>query len=448
MPLDPHSPKDRINFILEDAKVKHVISCASLSGDILVKNVYVIDQLQATLVNLPTDNLNVYIPNDSTAYIIYTSGTTGKPKGCLVSHANLARLFTATHDQFQFDEKDTWTLFHSYAFDFSVWEIWGALLYGGKLTIIPQWMTRSPDAFYQHLIKEKVTILNQTPSAFSQVISIDAQTPDQPLSLRKVIFGGEALDFNALQQWTSKHSLNEIQLVNMYGITETTVHASYHEIVEEDIQRGRSIIGKPLNDLVIHILDSHGQLVPTGVLGEMFISGAGVSQGYLDREEMTNERFLPNPFVQNMPAAAANAHRRMYRSGDLARRLASGDIEYLGRIDHQVKIRGYRIELAEIESALSTQKNIKESIVLAREDNGQKLLVAYLLVEDETAVDLDSIRLHLRNLLPEYMVPSAFVALTQWPLTANGKVDNMRLPAPESSHFSSQEYVAPRNDFQ
>ncbi|NRB37618.1 MAG: amino acid adenylation domain-containing protein [Pseudomonadales bacterium] len=447
IPLDPHAPKDRINFILKDANVKHVISSQNLAEDIEVKNIFAVDKLQSTLASLPTDNLNIYIPNDSIAYIIYTSGTTGKPKGCLVSHANLARLFTATDKQFNFTEDDVWTLFHSYAFDFSVWEIWGALLYGGKLSIIPQWMTRVPDAFYQHLIDEKVTILNQTPSAFSQLISIDAQSESKLLSLRKVIFGGEALDFNALQQWISKHTLEDIMLINMYGITETTVHVSYHEISHEDIQRGRSIIGKPLNDLLIHILDSHGQLAPTGILGEMFISGAGVTQGYLNREELTRERFLDNPFIQDIPVEAATAHKRMYRSGDLARRLASGDIEYLGRIDHQVKIRGYRIELGEIESALSQQDKIKESIVLAREEEaGQKRLVAYLLVEDETAMELDDIRRELRTLLPEYMIPAAFVTLTQWPLTANGKVDKMRLPAPQSNHFSSKEYIAPRND--
>ena len=446
IPLDPHAPKDRINFILNDAKVKHVISTQNLADEIDVKNIYCLDKLQSSLATLSTVNLNTYVPNDNIAYIIYTSGTTGQPKGCLVSHANLARLFTTTDQYFNFSEDDVWTLFHSYAFDFSVWEIWGALLYGGKLSIVPQWMTRVPDAFHQHLIDEKVTILNQTPSAFSQIISVDSQAVNAQLKLRKVIFGGEALDFKALQQWTNKYPLSETQLINMYGITETTVHASYHEISNDDIERGRSIIGKPLNDLIIHILDSHGQLAPIGVLGEMFITGAGVTQGYLDREELSNERFLSNPFINEIPAPVADYHRRMYRSGDLARRLANEDIEYLGRIDHQVKIRGYRIELGEIESALSRQDNIKESIVLAREDGGQKRLIAYVLVSNEADVNLDEMRLQLRSHLPEYMIPSAFVALNQWPLTANGKVDNMRLPAPQSSDFSATQYMAPRND--
>ena len=447
IPLDPHSPKERTNFILSDAKVKHVVSSSNIADDIKVKNIYNIDSMANILSKLPVDNLNTYIPNDSTAYIIYTSGTTGKPKGCLISHANLARLFTTTHNQFQFNEDDVWTLFHSYAFDFSVWEIWGALLYGGRVSIIPQWMTRVPDAFYQHLLEEKVTILNQTPSAFSQLITIDAQIVDENLSLRSVIFGGEALDFNGLSRWIEKHALDDIKLINMYGITETTVHASYHEISSDDILRGRSLIGKPLNDLIIHILDSHGQMAPTGILGEMFISGGGVSQGYLNRPELTAERFLQNPFIQDLPGAAVNAHKRMYRSGDLARRLPNGDIEYLGRIDHQVKIRGYRIELGEIEAALSSLENIQESIVLAREEEaGHKRLIAYMLVEQEEDVDLDQLRQQLRQNLPEYMVPAAFVALTQWPLTANGKVDNMRLPAPQDSNFSTQAYVAPRND--
>ncbi len=446
IPLDPHAPKDRINFILHDARVKHLITHHDLSDHLDVKNIYHLDSLGDTLMRLPINNLNVYIPNDSTAYVIYTSGTTGKPKGCLISHANLARLFTTTDQQFQFNEDDVWTLFHSYAFDFSVWEIWGALLYGGRLSIIPQWMTRVPDAFYKHLLEEKVTILNQTPSAFSQIISIDQQMHNETLALRNVIFGGEALDFNALQNWIKHHPLKQVRLTNMYGITETTVHASYHEVSEEDIQRGRSIIGKPLNDLIIHILDSHGQHAPTGVLGEMFISGAGVTQGYLNRPELTAERFLENPFIQSLPDSALNAHKRMYRSGDLARRLNNGDIEYLGRIDHQVKIRGHRIELGEIESALSNFSDIKEAIVLAKEEGNHKRLVAYLLVDDVEKIAADTLRHQLRASLPDYMVPAAFVTLTEWPLTANGKVDNIRLPAPQDSHFSSKEYVAPRND--
>lgn len=447
IPLDPSAPKDRLNYIIEDASIQHIISCSNLADDIQVKHLFCLDQLSASLNNLATDNLNIYIPNDACAYVIYTSGTTGKPKGCLVSHANLARLFVTTDPQYGFNQHDVWSLFHSYAFDFSVWEIWGALLYGGRISIVPQWMTRAPDAFYQHLIDEKVTVLNQTPSAFSQLINIDAQTTADNLHLRYVIFGGEALDFNALPRWVDKHPLQDVKLINMYGITETTVHASYHPITDEDIQRGRSIIGKPLNDLLIHILDSHGQLVPTGVLGEMYISGAGVSLGYLNRPDLTADRFVENPFLRDLPKDVCNAHKRMYRSGDLARRLNNGDIEYLGRIDHQVKIRGYRIELGEIETALSNLDNIQESIVIAREDEpGMKRLIAYLLVNDLNNVDLDNLRLQLRTHLPEYMLPSAFVPLSEWPLTANGKIDNIRLPTPDTSNFSNKDYIAPRND--
>lgn len=446
IPLDPNSPTERINFIIEDAEIQHVLSTANLTHQIMVKNLIQLDEQLTEITSLSKNNLNIHIPNDANAYVIYTSGTTGKPKGCLVSHRNLARLFTVTENHFSFNEKDVWTLFHSYAFDFSVWEIWGALLYGGRLVIIPYWLTRAPDAFYQLLQDQKVTILNQTPSAFSQLIAID-QIQKKSLQLRQIIFGGEALDFTALQQWVDRHPLEQTNLINMYGITETTVHVTYHKLSKTDLIRGRSIIGKALDDLHIHLLDTNGQHVPLGVLGEIYISGAGVTNGYLNRESLTNERFLQNPFIKELTGNNASLHQRIYRSGDLARRLINGDIEYLGRIDHQVKIRGYRIELGEIEAVLSALNQVHESIVIAREDEpGNKRLVAYLLTDEHVTLDINEIRRSLKDSLPDYMIPTAFVNMSEWPLTANGKIDKLQLPTPSLAAIFNTEYIAPRND--
>ncbi|WP_187650951.1 amino acid adenylation domain-containing protein, partial [Xenorhabdus indica] len=277
------------------------------------------------------------------AYVIYTSGSTGQPKGVMVEHANAIRLLAATQGYFQFNSNDVWTLFHSFAFDFSVWEIWGALSYGGKLVIVPAVCARSPQAFYALLCQERVTVLNQTPSAFRQLIPAQDDTAH---SLRCIIFGGEALDLPMLAPWIAHNPVQQTRLVNMYGITEITVHATYRELTGEDITEGRgSLIGQPLPDLRAYLLDHHGQPVPIGVTGELYIGGAGVARGYLNRPALTAERFMADPF-----STAPDA--RLYKTGDLGRWLPDGSIEYLGRNDFQVKIRGFRIELGEIEARL------------------------------------------------------------------------------------------------
>ena len=448
VPLDPRAPAERVSYILADSRSQQVLTTSDLAGGIhnYPGQVVCLDQL-GELAAQDDGNLDLHIPLDSVIYIIYTSGTTGKPKGCLVTHENVSRLFSATEKDFGFNHKDVWTLFHSYAFDFSVWEIWGALLYGGRLVIVPYWVSRAPDAFYRLLVDEQVTVLNQTPSAFSQVIAIDqyASEADQ-LALRYVIFGGEALDFAALRIWVQRHGLDAPELINMYGITETTVHVTLYRVSEIDLLRGGSIIGRPMRDLHVHILDANGQLVPIGVLGEMYVSGPGVTKGYLDRPELTAERFLPNPFAHELPPGIAHKHQRMYRSGDLARYLPDGNIEYLGRIDHQVKIRGHRIELGEIEAALCNVKDVREAVVLAREDGGDKRLVAYLLNDIGEGFNVSAVREALKKQLPDYMIPSAFVPLTEWPLTGNGKIDKAALPAPEAVGLPQRSFVEPRND--
>jgi len=260
-----------------------------------------------------------------------------------------------------FGPADVWTLFHSYAFDFSVWEIWGALLYGGRLVVVPSWVTRDPAAFRKLLVEERVTVLNQTPSAFRLLEQSDLGEPASDYALRYIVFCGEALELHALRPWIERYGDARPELINMYGITETTMVNSYRPIRLADIDGGKgSVIGKPIPGQFIRLLDQHGAPVPVGVPGEIYLGGAGVARGYLNRPELTAARFIDDPFD-------ASGEGRLYRTGDLARRLADGDLEYLGRIDHQVKIRGFRIEPGEIEAALRKQPAIFNAIVAALE---------------------------------------------------------------------------------
>ncbi len=272
-----------------------------------------------------------------------------------------------------------WTLFHSYAFDFSVWELWGALLYGGRVVIVPYWVSRSPEAFRELLVRERVTVLNQTPSAFRQLIQADMSEPKADLALRYVIFGGEALELQSLRPWLERYGDARPLLVNMYGITETTVHVTYRPIRWKDLESGQgSVIGVPIPDLQVYILDPDGQPVPVGVPGEMYVGGAGVARGYLNRAELTAARFIPDSF-------RPTADGMLYRTGDLARRLENGDIEYLGRIDHQVKIRGFRIELGEIEHVLTQDGGVRDAVVMIRkDDDSDERLVAYFIAGTAT----------------------------------------------------------------
>ena len=455
VPLDPEYPTERLRFMLEDAQVKVLLTQQQL--------VESIPQHQAHLVCLDSDwekiaqecelNPENTAATDNLAYVIYTSGSTGKPKGVLVNHSNVVRLFAATDAWYHFNAQDVWTMFHSYAFDFSVWEIWGALLYGGRLVVVPYLVTRSPESFYKLLCQEKVTILNQTPSAFRQLIQAeqsitfppapcststtlsDHLPPASSLNLRLVIFGGEALEIKSLQPWFERHGDQMPQLVNMYGITETTVHVTYRPLSKADLNHTASVIGRPIPDLQVYVLDKYFQPLPIGVPGEMYVGGEGLTRGYLNRPELTAERFISNPFNKS----------KLYKTGDLARYLPNGELEYLGRIDNQVKIRGFRIELGEIEALMVQHPAIWESVVVVREDEpGDKRLVAYVVPQVEQSATVLELRQFLKAKLPEYMVPSAFVLLESLPITSNGKVDRRALPKPEIDSTLLEKYVAPR----
>jgi amino acid adenylation domain-containing protein len=422
VPLDPAYPAERIAFCLGDAAAPVVLTQSHLvdaipphAGETLFLDTLDLSHESAEPFDAGADA-------DSLMYVIYTSGSTGKPKGVEVTHRNVARLFTATDAWFGFGEEDVWTLFHSYAFDFSVWEIWGALLYGGRLVVVPFGVSRDPAAFHTLCAREGVTVLNQTPSAFRQFMRVDEER-GEALALRFVIFGGEALEPASLRGWVARHGDAMPELVNMYGITETTVHVTHRVIRREDVERGSgSPIGRPIPDLSIYVLDERREPVPIGVPGELYVGGAGVARGYLDRPELTAERFLESPF---------HAGERLYRTGDQARWMEDGTLEYLGRIDEQVKIRGFRIELGEIEAALLGHDAVREAVVVAREDRpGDRRLVAYVVAVEGRSVAPGELRSHLGETLPDYMVPAAFVPMEAIPLTGNGKVDRKALPVP------------------
>ncbi|HZE89269.1 MAG TPA: amino acid adenylation domain-containing protein, partial [Verrucomicrobiae bacterium] len=375
------------------------------------------------------------------SYVIYTSGSTGKPKGVVVTHAHVLRLLRAAAPLFAFDARDVWTLFHSPAFDFSVWEMWGAWLSGGRVVIVPHEIARSPESFHDLLARERVTVLNQTPSAFRQLARVDEERQGGDLALRWVVFGGEKLEPSMLRGWCARRGDDRPGLVNMYGITETTVHVTWRRLRVADTRDGtRSRIGRPLSDLRVYVLDAAGRPAPIGVPGEIHVGGAGVARGYLDRAGPTAERFVPDPFTR-LPGA------RMYRSGDRGRWIDGGDLEYLGRLDNQVKVRGFRVECGEIESALAEHPDVRECAVVARDlDGEERRLVAYVVGSGPTGgPDVDELRAHLGARLPEHMIPGAFVRVERLPLTAHGKLDRAALPAPEGTRPAlSVPYAPPR----
>jgi len=450
LPVDPVYPTERVAFILKDAQPKLLVTENSLIDQLpqTQTDLVNLDRIGDRLAGQSAENPRITVDPEALIYAIYTSGSTGKPKGTLITHYNVVRLLQATDHWFHFNDRDVWTLFHSFAFDFSAWEIWGALSYGASLVVVPYLTARNPADFYQLLIREKVTILNQTPSAFQQLTRAEEElNPERDLlSLRCVIFGGEALELNSLRPWINRHGDQKPRLINMYGITETTVHVTYRPITLKDVEESKgSVIGCSIPDLQVYILDQNLLPAPVGVPGEIFVGGAGLARGYLNRPDLTAEKFIANPFSDN--AQGDGFRDRLYRSGDLARWLPNGDMEYIGRIDFQVKIRGFRIELGEIETLLNRHPTIREAVVLVREDiPGDKRLVAYLLGKSDQKPDVAVLRDYLKERLPDYMIPAAFVIVDEFPLTPNGKIDRRALPAPDSQQMlRSVEYIPPSN---
>lgn len=432
LPIDPRYPQARVAQTLEDALPAAIVTNRNLAKELVgtTTNVLLIEEL---LIDDSDGNagFSSHATSEDLAYLMYTSGSTGKPKGVLVSHRNVVRLLTETNGWFHFDENDVWTMFHSFAFDFSVWEMWGSLTTGGKLIIVPFTVSRSPEDFYTLLSEQKVTVLNQTPSAFSLLSQTEETTVLRPLALRVVIFGGEALQYRSLRNWFRRHGDIKPQLVNMYGITETTVHVTYRVVRETDtLGEPDSLIGVPIPDLKIHLLNQDLLPVEDDGIGEICVGGPGVARGYLNRPELTAERFISDPFSAN--------GEKLYRSGDLARRRKDGELVYLGRGDTQVKINGFRIELGEVEAALGDYPGVQQVTVIAHSDgNGLHRLAAYFVMAGSNTVTAGELSSFLSKRLPPQMMPAFYTQLQAIPLTSNGKVDRASLPEPAASSGNS-----------
>ena len=442
VPVDRRYPAARVRTVLSDASVAVLVTDRELArvlGPDVPAMVCLDDPAeQEVLGSLPQRLPKPAAGPHDLAYVIYTSGSTGTPKGVAVEHAQLARLFDATRDWFQFGPDDVWALFHSIAFDFSVWELWGALASGGRLVVVPDDLTRDPAGFRQLLLTEGVTVLNQTPSSFRALQHADlAQTP-AAYRLRWVILGGEMLEVTSLRPWLDRYGDQRPRLVNMYGITETTVHVTYRPISHSDLATGvPSPIGEPIPDLAVRLVDPRGRLVPVGVPGEIQVGGAGVARGYLHRPELTADRFT------------ADGTQRWYRTGDRARWLPAGGLEFLGRLDDQVKIRGHRIELGEIESVLRDHPQLSEVVVVARATgtDGHQQLVAYVVPEpDGPQLSWPEVRSWLALRVPDHLVPAGLISLDRLPLTPNGKLDRAALPELGPARPAADTPVAPRTD--
>ena len=443
LPIDFGYPKARVVEMLEDARPVTILTTASLALGLseqlagLSVSVVEMDGVRVLPKSAESDDPPRVSTGEDLAYLMYTSGSTGKPKGVMVTHRNVLRLLEQTEPWFHFGADDVWTMFHSIAFDFSVWEIWGPLLTGGRLVIVPFAVSRSPREFYELLSRERVTVLNQTPSAFFMLIQVEQDSPPLPLTLRLVIFGGEALQYRKLAPWFQRHGDTSPRLVNMYGITETTVHVTYRPIAAgeaESVQE--SLIGMPIPDMQLYLLDEAKKPVQAGEVGELYVGGGGVTRGYLNRPQLNTERFIPDSFTQLAGA-------RLYRTGDLARVRPDGEIVYLGRNDNQVKINGFRIELGEVEAALAEVPGVQQSCVVAHADkSGTQRLAAYFVATPGVELTARTLGEFFVSKMPAHMRPSSYTLVQQIPLTVNGKLDAAALPAPSVGSGSIHKELA------
>lgn len=419
VPLDPSNTTSRLEYIAADSELMCVVTDMENRGRISGREIVLDENFLPNLAEVQVEPAKPCSAEDI-AYIIYTSGSTGKPKGARVSHSNVMRLFTSTERWFSFGREERWMMFHSYAFDFSVWEIWGALLYGGELTVADAGEVRVPGRIAERIHRNRITVLNQTPSSFSHLSGEILKRPKGDFShLKWVIFGGEALNTASLKPWFNHFGDRVPALVNMYGITETTVHVTRYRLGISDTLNHHSPIGEPISDLGLSIRDGRGRLVPDPIPGELYVSGAGVCAMYLNRPELNKERFLRDEFG-----------RSMYRSGDIVRRLNDGRMVYIGRSDQQIKIRGYRIEAGEIEYTLMQHEQVHSAAVGVHESPAGKKIIAWCTPAERFQPDGPDLKRYLKKRLPEYMIPFEIFILDSLPVTPNGKLDTGRLPVP------------------
>ncbi|MFG1665488.1 amino acid adenylation domain-containing protein [Streptomyces sp. Y7] len=417
VPLDLAYPDARLEYVLADAapevvlvdreqrdRFTRLLAAAEVPARVLVQG----DDLPVG------DGAEHDVSWHDPAYVIYTSGSTGRPKGVVVPHSSVVTLLAHTQPDMGFGPHDVWVQFHSFSFDFAVWELWGALAYGGELLVPEYGLTRSPVDFHRLVRERGVSVLNQTPSAFYQFIEADRQADAALPALRRIIFGGEALDLGRLRGWVERHGTASPELVNMYGITETTVHVTHRVLTDEDFERGDDVspIGGPVPGLVTHLLDDRLRPVPPGRVGAIYVAGDQVSLGYLGRPGLTAGRFVADPF--------AGDGSRMYHTGDLARRTLDGELEFTGRADDQVQLKGFRVEPGEVESAVRDVEGVVDAAVTVA-DSGDHLVahVVGRIPDDLTAL--------LSEKLPVHMVPGRVLPVDALPLTVNGKLDRTAL---------------------
>lgn len=416
VPLDPGYPVARLEFMAADAGLD-VVLVDGTGPAVLGEG--------RRLVEMPGAEVDVSmgavppVPVTATAYVIYTSGSTGRPKGVPIRHSEVLALFDATGPLFAFGPSDRWSLFHSYSFDFSVWEIWGPLLSGGRIVPVPEVARVHPRSFTDLLREEGITVLSMVPSAFRHLVA--GAATDLP-AVKHLVFGGEPLDPGTVEAWMDgTGGIPAPAISNMYGITETTVHVTHRRVTDEDLRRveAGTVVGHPLSHLSVLLLDETGRPVPPGVEGEIHVAGAGLSPGYLGLEDLNRERF---PEL----VAPDGVKRRYFRSGDSA--AWSGDgrgLVFRGRLDDQVQFRGFRIELGEIESVLRARSDIVDVVVVVEDEGAQADLVAYVVAHGALAVR--DVRKELLRWLPRHMVPARIVVLDELPRTASGKLDRLEV---------------------